>query len=264
MPYKKGIWHDPNVMNSENKKYQGLFKTRHWTIGTTTTVASTVKMVDLPRYANHVVVLTSGKNGEELAQRLQSKNNVVAIVVFCRKKIYHSTWASKYDKVKQVCITFEESEKICAELNNAWVSLDVIQGVEDLTAGAVGGFISAQHGDTDFKHDSYGRKNWCPKCDVLPSSFLCILQHYRNTKVISEDDVVGELQKLVPVDLLEEFNRVWSEEKWRQNGQTVLQPNSLGQKLCLSYTSKYFFKPLNAKLAENRFADVINFTGAFI
>jgi len=264
MPFKRLVWHDPNIGNPENSFYMKRFQKDGWIVNTTTSVAETVEKLNRSTFVGPVVVLTSGTNGEELVKKTHTNCKVVGYIVFCMNKEYHQTWADQYDKVKRVCTIYKETEIICVELNNVWLTLDVIETVEGLpNTTPVVELVAQQYGINDFVSNKHERANYCPVCNALAITFVQILTLSRSAK-FSSDEVLAVLQKVVPANKWDKFNELWTAQKWKRPADIDdLQPSSLGQKICLGYTSNYFYRQLNQRLAESRFGEVTPLVVAF-
>jgi len=94
-PYQSILWHDPNIMNSENQRYLATLKKRFDECH----ACSTPEEADAHLAGNPLtsfIVLTSGSNGEQLLALIHKKSNVGSVEVFCRNPEYHKAWCSKY------------------------------------------------------------------------------------------------------------------------------------------------------------------------
>jgi len=262
MSHKQIIWHDPNVGNAENTAYKNRFEKEGWSVKAMTTVAATVGYLAKSDLVGQFLVLTSGTNGEDLVKQLESNAKVLAIVVFCKKKEYHESWAAKHPKVKSVLSTQGETSKVIKELQDVWYAIDLLCGVDDVAAGAVGYVLAADHqivSGASISSQAHGA-NWCPMNKDLAFAFISILKVLRSRPVTPQE----VLQDLLPiVSNPAEFQTQWDGPEWVQDSGSKVQPASLGQRMSLGYTSNFFYARMNKMLAESRFNYLRHYLGAF-
>lgn len=99
------IWFDTSVNSLENILITRQLRTSyHVTTFTVHTQAS-----EYIHSRNNIdCVITSGKFGEDLTNLIHNSESVSKIIVFCANVSYHSTWASRFNKVIKVTENYEE------------------------------------------------------------------------------------------------------------------------------------------------------------
>jgi len=93
----KAIWYDTNVHSLENKHVSNVIRS-YCSLEVFSEMNDAISYLD-DNPQKDFVVITSGNNGENLCEKIHSKNNVTDIIVFCYNVNYHQSWASKYSKI---------------------------------------------------------------------------------------------------------------------------------------------------------------------
>jgi len=98
------IWHDPHMSSEENQQYITPLK-KFCEVFTFTEWEKASIFIHEAKTACQVI--TSGTNGELLAEEISLGESVKDIYLFCENKEYHEAWAKNYQKVSCVEIHIE-------------------------------------------------------------------------------------------------------------------------------------------------------------
>ena len=93
----KAIWYDANVHSLENTHISNVIRS-YCSLQVFSEMNDTISYLD-DNPQKDFVVITSGRNGENLCDKIHSKPNVTNIIVFCLNVNYHQSWASNYPKI---------------------------------------------------------------------------------------------------------------------------------------------------------------------
>jgi hypothetical protein len=99
------LWHDPNIHSSENDLfYSNHLQPKFLNVYRCATVNEAMNLLQNDVSTTvHYVIVTSGRNGEQLvASSVGGDRRVVGVVVFCKDVEGHSKWARDYSKVWSV------------------------------------------------------------------------------------------------------------------------------------------------------------------
>lgn len=92
------VWHDQNIHNEENEYYYRTYLKdnafRFENFNDTFNHLNTNK--------NKCIVITSGKNGKNLVERINDLDNILGIVIFCGNKHKHEEWAKNFSKITKI------------------------------------------------------------------------------------------------------------------------------------------------------------------
>jgi len=100
---QKIVWHDPNIIDESDTS--GFVKEisqfcENYTIENFSDFKKTSEYIK--NSSESLIIITSGKNGEDLVNLIHNYKNVLAILVFCFKVESHKIWAVKFPKIHGV------------------------------------------------------------------------------------------------------------------------------------------------------------------
>eukprot|EP00931_Biecheleriopsis_adriatica_P041335 TRINITY_DN23639_c0_g2_i3.p1 TRINITY_DN23639_c0_g2~~TRINITY_DN23639_c0_g2_i3.p1 ORF type:complete len:582 (+),score=139.86 TRINITY_DN23639_c0_g2_i3:50-1795(+) len=261
---KKGfLWHDPDVDNTENSGYQKQFQDEGFDV-------KTFKEYDAAAdwLLNHAaeslekwVVVTSGRRGDKFVPKIHDLDHVGSIIVFAGNRNYHEAWTQKYSKV---LLLTKSSSQFASALKSACVMMSI----SSLLSYAKNHELQARAGHLleDFIRDldvsstspsgsaATHLEEWVHADRELGDVFILMMFSVLDKKRGSptDQDVQDELKSISSSP--DSFDNAWNND-WHAFPRA--------QKFTLGYTSNYFYRPLNVKLANKRLFDVKNYLSAF-
>mmetsp|Transcript_3946 Transcript_3946/g.14697 ORF Transcript_3946/g.14697 Transcript_3946/m.14697 type:complete len:1105 (+) Transcript_3946:67-3381(+) len=258
---RRFVWHDPHIDNAENQRYLHNFRGEQYEVMPFATVAETVNFLR-DNASKQMPVLTSGAGGKALLALIGGMECVSSVVILCGNREYHIGWSSQYSKVKgvftnsgdaiaQVKVIFEQ-----AFTAGVFQTLNIMD--DDPTTLTFYNELAAQLG---LEPAVFFRKHYHCVTHELAIAFLAVVDKAMNARSITEDEIQLELVALAQGP---SFLTCWTSAAWTTSDGTLVVPTCLVQRLVLGYTSNFFYKALNRKIATSNFRDIIHFLAAFV
>eukprot|EP00927_Polykrikos_kofoidii_P049614 TRINITY_DN43651_c0_g1_i1.p1 TRINITY_DN43651_c0_g1~~TRINITY_DN43651_c0_g1_i1.p1 ORF type:complete len:311 (-),score=50.31 TRINITY_DN43651_c0_g1_i1:856-1788(-) len=242
MPFHSILWHDPNVNNDENKRIQQEFRRTAFDVQVATQFEDARDRLGQKLPTEKWLVITSGTDGRKLVSAIHAFRCVAEIIIFCGTKQYHSGWSKNYSKVSRVVDLVEDLVAAVDEIDACMTLGTILGGISNpvgvLLAGGMNPALV-----------SYADATWCCAKFAQAKAFMVIIARMRRTQ-ITEDMVLSDVRKLVRYSELRNFNVQWAGPWRRADGLEHVTGASVAQKMCLGYTSDFFYGPLNQKLAN--------------
>lgn len=128
------LWHDPNIHSGENELfYSNHLQPKFLNVYRCATVHEAVNLLrnDVSTSV-HYVIVTSGRNGEQLVAAVNSERRVVGVVVYCKDVEGHSMWARAYSKVWSVT---ELPSDVIRTIEDRYIDIPALRR-QELTGGS--------------------------------------------------------------------------------------------------------------------------------
>lgn len=256
---RRFVWHDPCIFEHENSVYMEMFSANDWQVQPFAAWADAVRfLLDRADASETWLVVTSGRDGQMFVEAIHDMSSVASIAIFCNSVEFHREWSQRFAKVGRVMGSLEIFE-------------DGVQTLERLLAGAaVINFVDQQVGPwlVQDPHVSIARSavsaNYYVESADVAMGFMLVMQRMHTQ--ITEEMVVSCVRELVAPTQVESFELSWA-GPWVRASEIVprnVVPRSLLQKMTLGWTSEFFYRSLNEKLANpSALESVLNFVGRF-
>ncbi|CAG9313940.1 unnamed protein product [Blepharisma stoltei] len=247
----KIVWQHPDIKKPENRDWPQRFFFAHEVkvfsdIGEAADFFATT--------SDNWILLISGSNGYELANRVYNSPNLLGIVIFIGPDPYDMEWAQNFPLIKVIKgFGFKPALDEIKNIWNRYVTSSALQAVPNPSA-AVGQLISAINPNHSSESQVKAKKNYYHWQDELEMGFLQLCKLTMKTSQINRQAVFNELLCL----LQSQNKRAKLENKYSRY------PNDLLKSFVTVYSSNLIYNQLNDCYASNNYKSVVNITTACV
>ncbi|CAG9313935.1 unnamed protein product [Blepharisma stoltei] len=230
----KVVWHDPNIFNEENTRYVSRYLS-----GIDNRLFETVEEAAkfLANSQNKWILVTSGRNGKELVQKVHDYSCIVEILVFCGNPNLHQQWATAFPKIKSLISScFADVVKRAVR---DWNQIESSVGIK----------IKPPELAVSIKIDP-ALKLAFSSINQLDINFYWLLKPNLQNQEIKREDLLNEFQALSPQQ--NDFQQISS--IFEKNQDNLLKATVLG------YMQSPFFEHINDCLYRNYYHRISNIT----
>lgn len=103
------VWFDPSINNEENQSYVQRIEKKFpfYTFVPCVNENSLIQLI-VSDSTHEIILITSGKNGESIANKIGYYWNLKGVIIYCSNIIYHQQWSKPYKKITLVTNRFDD------------------------------------------------------------------------------------------------------------------------------------------------------------